>query len=85
MYEQVRLGIDIETLVGSRIGNYLLDRMKEERDTALEGLAGVDPHDPRAIRDFQFRIRVVDAIEGWLQDAVTEARNAEQTLRDLDG
>ena len=30
-------------------------------------------------------LSTVDAIEGWLHEAVTEARKAEQTLRDLDG
>lgn len=84
LLEQVQLGIDIEQLVGHRIGAYLLDKIKTERQDALDALAEVDPEDPKAIRALQFKVQVVDRIEGWLADAVTEARNAEHTLKSLD-
>lgn len=84
LFEQVRLGIDIERLFGSRVGAYLLDKIKSTREEALDALADVDPNNPKAIRDLQFKVKVVDAIDGWLSDAVIEARNAEHTLKSMD-
>ena len=73
-------GEDVEVFLHTEIGKYLIGRAEEQRGIALEALAQVDPENPKAIRDQQFRIMVADSIQTWLAEAITDSRNAKQIL-----
>jgi hypothetical protein len=76
----VALGMDVEAFLQGPLGRYLVQRAETERTAALELLAKIDAEDAKAIRHCQQRIAVVDSIQQWLADAITEGRNAEQQL-----
>lgn len=78
----VALGMDVENFLQGPIGRHLLARAEEQRKEALEALKDADPENAKAIRVWQHKIGVIDAVQQWLADAITEARNAEQQLYD---
>lgn len=78
----VALGMDVENFLQGPIGRHLLARAEEARVSALEALARCDPENAASVRAYQNQVAVVDMVQQWLADAITEARNAEQQLYD---
>lgn len=66
----------------SDLGAYLIERAKNEADEALVGLAGCDPEDAKAIRGFQFKLRVSEAVVEWLGDVIVSGEAAAKALYD---
>lgn len=76
----VAFGMDVEQFLQGSIGRYLVQRAESERSAALDDLAQADAEDTRKIRQLQQRIAVVDSIQQWLADAITDGQHAEQQL-----
>lgn len=76
----VALGMDAERFLGTNVGRYLIERAEQQRMTALDALAHHSPVDADGIRALQAQVAVVDSIQQWLADAITEGRAIEQQL-----
>jgi len=64
-----------------KVGRYLMDRALECRVQALEELATIDPSSADAIRDLQWKARVPDLFQEWLQEAMAAGASAEETIQ----
>jgi len=84
MFAKVELQFDMQAFVQSTVGRYLVGAAERDRAAALEELATTNPDDPNQIRDLQQRVAVVDAWQGWIADAITEGKVAQQQLTSLD-
>jgi hypothetical protein len=78
---EVDLGLACEQFVKSDVGRYLIGRAKVESEDAVERLKGVDPDNPKVIRDIQNEIWRSDTFEKYLTDAILAGRNAEEQLQ----
>ena len=78
----VALGMDVEHFLNGPIGCYLIERAEAARSSALDALAHCDPENAASVRTFQNQVQVVDMLQQWLADAITEAQNAEQQLHE---
>lgn len=74
---QIAFGLDMKVFMASPIGRYLAARANSDRDRALEELATVDPHDPKAVQTLQNKIAVAANFLTWVGEAVTDGENAE--------
>ena len=82
MMEDATLGEQIKLFMQGDIGRYIIERAKADADEALSELANVDPEDPKAIREAQMKLRVVERVLSWLQDAITAGNNAMRELHE---
>lgn len=71
---------EVRAFLGSPIGQYLTQRIEDERAAALEELATIDAEDAKAIRRHQNQIAMVDAIGRWLAQAVDNGVAAKMVL-----
>jgi hypothetical protein len=81
---QLELGAAVETFLGGQIGRYLIQRAETERAEALEALKDVNPEDAAAVRALQNRVRVVDTVQQWLADTISQAAAAFARLERMD-
>jgi len=81
---QVALGVRVAEFFDGPVGKYLRDKHDTYRAELLETLAHVDPDDPKAIRAVQNRILVIDQIDQWLEEAITQALSAHERLQQLE-
>lgn len=75
-------GNEVKAFLQSNIGRYLISRAEAERAEALEALANADPDNGKTIRTLQTSIRVVDHIQRWLAEAISEGSEAARLLED---
>lgn len=78
----LELGVEIERFLSSPVGQYMVERSGQQQDDALDALASVDPEDPKEIRRLQSNFRLANQFGEWLRDGITEARNANERLKD---
>lgn len=73
-----RLGtaLDVEQFKASPVGKYLVQRCDEERDTAYQDLAKVDPEDASAVREAQNRVHMANTFFTWLLEATHDGQEA---------
>lgn len=79
---RVALGMDIEHFLQGPVGLYIVGRAEQQRAEALDKLAEADPEDPKAIRSIQNQIAIIDSIQQWIADALTDAEQAEKQLHE---
>jgi len=77
---EARFGIEVEQFLLSQIGQYLIGRAEIDEREALEALGEVDPEDPKAIREAQFKLQVARAVPRWIRDAIQSGRIAQATI-----
>ena len=78
----VALSIDVEHfLTHDKVGVYLMNRALESRADALEELATTDPSKVEAIRELQWKARIPDLFQAWLQEAKAAGLSAEEQIQ----
>jgi len=78
----VALSIDVEHfLTHDKVGAYLMNRALESRADALEELATADPSNAEAIRELQWKARIPDLFQAWLQEAKAAGLSAEEAIQ----
>ena len=85
LFGKVSLGLDVQAFLQSPVGRYLIGKAENERAAALERLATVNPDDTKDVRRAQNKVAVIDLIQSWLAEAITEAGVAENDLQQREG
>ncbi len=62
------------------VGRYIAEETAKEIESATAELREVDPTDAKAVMKAQFRLRVAEAIVGWLADAIKRGQIAQQVI-----
>ncbi len=76
----VALGIEAEHFLGTALGRHIIARAEAHRDKAVIALIEADPNDPRTVQRCQNEIRLVDMLQQWIADAITEGEATERAL-----
>lgn len=78
----VSLSVEVTHFITQdKVGRYLMDRALECRVQALEELAMADPTNPDTIRELQWKARVPDLFQEWLQEAMAAGTSAEEMIQ----
>lgn len=78
----VALGIEAERFLTSPLGRYFITRAEHQREEALANLIGADPHKADLVQRLQNEVRLVDMVQQWIADAITEGQAQEKALID---
>lgn len=76
----IDFGIEVESFIRSRVGQYLIQRAEGDIADALEALKEVAPDDAPAIRALQGQIKRAESIQYWMAEAIQEGVNNERLL-----
>jgi hypothetical protein len=79
---RVEFGIETEAFIRGPIGAFLVERMHEDGDRAVEELTTVDPTNMGRIVELQYAIRRSHNIENWLGGIIQEGYHAEEQLKE---
>ena len=71
---------EVKAFLKGPIGQYLLDRSKEEVEAAVQQLKDVDPEDAKRIRQLQSVIHRNENVELWLGEIIQGAMDARNIL-----
>ena len=75
-------GREVELFVETdRIGQFLVNKAREDIIEAQDALLKAEAEDAKTIRDLQFKARVGMAVMGWLKQAIVDGENATRTLQ----
>lgn len=78
----VALSVDVTHFIThDKVGQYLMSRALESRVQALEELANINPTDKEGIRELQWKARIPDMFQEWLQEAMAAGTSAEETIQ----
>ena len=80
LLKEVKLGIDALRFLDTDLGGYIADRCIEDRNTALEVLAEVDPFDYKAVSDAQMQVRLPTMLMQYINDVVQAGEQAERIV-----
>jgi hypothetical protein len=69
-------GQEVQDFLHSPIGDFLLKRAEAQLAMAIDSLKSVDPGSIPKVMQLQERIRLLEAFESWLGDAVQEGLTA---------
>lgn len=84
--KMAQIGIDLEVLLGNRVGKYLVDKAKTQMDSAIEQMLILDPDDNRATyRKHRMDALVAQQALSWISEGITEGKLAIQELNKQDG
>ena len=72
------LGKDAEEFLKSELGRYIIGRIKQERQNALDELIVVSPRRPQRVKELQNEVLRCNLMESWLAELIIEGRNAER-------
>lgn len=75
-------GLEAEKFLNTRLGQYMVNRAKEEIETARAGLEEVSPQNKDKIQELQNDIRLARKFTNWLGHAIQEGHMAEQQLQE---
>jgi hypothetical protein len=78
-----RLGSQTKEFLKSPVGQFIAGRALKAKEEAFEAWINVEPCDEDAIRELQFRARLPQIVISWLDEAINQARHAEETLSEL--
>jgi len=78
-----RLGLQTKEFLKSPIGRYIVGRADKAREEAFETWISVDANDESTITELQFRARLPSLVIGWLDEAINQAKHAEETLSEI--
>lgn len=82
MMEEAVFGREVELFLDEHpVGQYLVDRAKQDLETAHEKLVTCSPHDWAGIMALQLDARVALRIKGWLREAIESGHTAQVTLK----
>jgi len=80
---EARLGLQTKEFLQSPIGKYIVGRAKKAREEAFEAWMNAEPFDEDTIRELQFRARLPQVVISWLDEAINQAKHAEETLTEI--
>jgi hypothetical protein len=84
LIEAVETGLEAEKFIASRVGQYLINKIDDETESALQALVKADCTDAKAIQLLQNKVSMGTAIKDWLLQAVDEGIQADEALRNYD-
>ena len=84
LFAEINLGKQLKEFWSSPVGRYLNGRAVKSRSEAFESWMSVNPDDAEAIRELQFRARVPELFIQWIEQALNQAKHAEDVLEELD-
>lgn len=76
------LGRDAEDFWKTELGRYILGRLKQEREVAVDALIAVQPMDERKIRELQNELWRIDTVKGWFSELIMSGKQAEVALNE---
>jgi hypothetical protein len=80
---EARLGSQAKDFLKSPVGQFIAGRALKAKQEAFEAWMNVEPHDEEAIRELQFRARLPQLVVRWLEEAINQAKHAEETLNEF--
>ena len=80
---EVRLGLQTKEFLNSPLGKYISGRAMKSKEEALESMMIIDPNDTETIRELQFRARLPSIVFTWLDEAINQAKHAEESLQEI--
>ena len=84
LFAEINLGKQLKEFWSSPVGRYLNGRAVKSRSEAFESWMSVNPDDHESIRELQFRARLPDLFTQWIDQALNQAKHAEDVLEELD-
>jgi hypothetical protein len=84
LLDRAQFGRQIELFWGSRLGEYLLARVREEYVEALTKLKTCDPADSKLVMKLQGEAWRAESFEQWLSQAVIDGAKALELLEGED-
>lgn len=84
LYREAMRGKDAEEFFKSEIGRYVLAQSKAESDEATEALKSIHPTDARGIAELQFKIHCAVKAVDWLENMITNGRQAMEHLEAME-
>lgn len=82
LMRSVALSVDVTHFINhDKVGQYLMSRALESRVQALEELSTVNAADVDLIRELQWKARIPDLFQEWLQEALAAGTSAEETIQ----
>ena len=78
-----RLGSQTKEFLKSPVGRFIAGRALKAKEEAFEAWINVEPCDEDAIRELQFRARLPQIVISWLDEAINQAKHADETLSEL--
>lgn len=81
LWEQATFGREVQEFIeADRIGQYLVDRARDDLDKARDALVSVDPTETKTIIKLQLDARVAMRVRSWLSEAIETGQAARVTL-----
>lgn len=74
------LGKDAEEFIQSELGRYIIGRVEQERETAIQSLTRTSSWRRHRIKDLQNQIWRCDTFKSWLADMVIRGKSAIELL-----
>ena len=84
LFAEINLGKQIKEFWSSPVGRYLKGRAIKSREEAFESWMSVNPEDKETIMELQFRARLPELFMQWIEQALNQAKHAEDTLEEID-
>ena len=84
IFNAIDFGIEVESFLNSKVGQYLIKRADADIADALEKMKEINPGDERAIRGLQTDIKRAESVQYWMAEAIQEGLNAEKLIKESD-
>jgi hypothetical protein len=82
LVETAVFGEQVRQFLESDIGDFLVQKARQQSDSWKERLKDIDPWDEEKIIVAQMKIHVADLILVWLGEAIQEGLQARENLRE---
>jgi hypothetical protein len=73
-------GKQVELFWEGDLGGYIQQRIAVQRHDAIKKLSTADRNDAKAIGMWQDRLAMIDLLETWITDLITDGLNAQKVL-----
>jgi hypothetical protein len=80
---EARLGLQTKEFLSSKVGRYILGRADKAKQEAFDSWTLANPEDVETIRELQFRARLPSLVITWLEEAINQAKHAEESLQEI--
>jgi hypothetical protein len=80
---EARLGLQTKEFLKSPVGKFIAGRALKAKQEAFDAWINIEPCEEEAIRELQFRARLPQIVMTWLDEAINQAKYAEETLNEF--
>ena len=87
LYAEAAIGQEVEQFIDSAVGRLILGQAEQDQEQAKRELLDLDPYEHMTLPDLQnvlgrmqSKARIAGMVVQYLQDAITQGRNAEGVL-----